>query len=706
MTDTWEERVTAVEAPRSGRRRAALTTPTLAVLAGLAAVSIVAAGVVRSAVQEQERERLDQQAAQVRLLLGTGTGEVRSVLEVLASLPIDTAGGVETFERTAAALVEPPVAYLAVVDGAVAVSTVGDGPATGTLLTGARAALVASARESDDFAVALLQEGEEVRVGFARTGPGGAVVLRETLVAPDQPVRSVRGQGFDDIEIALYAAPQVEPARLVLTTTSDLPLAGTVHTSALTIGDAEWTLVTSVRGHLLDEVAHRAPLTVLLLGLVVAAAVSALVEVQGRRRAYATSMVEARTLELEQALAEQSELQDQARRASEAATAANRSKSEFLSRMSHELRTPLSAVIGFGQLLQSDDLSERQQEAADHIVKGGRHLLDLINEVLDITRIETGDLSLSPEAVHASAVIDEVVGLVRPLAEASGLHLVGGSDSCDAFVRADRQRLKQILLNLLSNAIKYNRPGGTVSLSCELVPEALRISVTDTGAGITEQSLPLVFAPFERLGAERTEVEGTGIGLALSRRLAEAMGGTLDLDSTPGVGSTFWVELPLAEDPEARLERLAAEAGTPDATSPSRSVGDRIHQIVYIEDNVANVRLIERILERRGDVELLATMQGRLGIDLAREHHPSAVMLDLHLPDMDGDTVLHLLRADPATADIPVLVLSADATPNQVRRLLAAGADAYLTKPLDINELLDVLDGLLGRPEDQGPPVA
>ena len=369
--------------------------------------------------------------------------------------------------------------------------------------------------------------------------------------------------------------------------------------------------------------------------------------------------------------------------------------------MSHELRTPLSAVIGFGQLLQTDDLSERQQEAVGHIVKGGRHLLDLINEVLDITRIETGDLSLSPEAVQANSVIEEVVGLVGSLASASGLHLVSGAATCDAFVTADRQRLKQILLNLLSNAIKYNRPGGTVSLSCELVGSNLRISVTDTGPGSTEQSLPLVFAPFERLGAERSDVEGTGIGLTLSRRLAEPMGGTLDLDTTLGVGSTFWVELPLAEAPEERLERLAAHHG--DSATPEPPSDGPQHRIVYIEDNVANVRLIERILERRGDVELLATMQGRLGIELAREHQPTAIMLDLHLPDMDGDTVLHLLRADPLTADIPVLVLSADATPNQVRRLLAAGASAYLTKPLDITELLDTLDTLLGPADAREP---
>lgn len=691
--------------PPGSRPRARLTGPTVVVLAGLTTISIVAAALVRSAVQDQEQASLEQQAAEVNLILGTGTGEVRSVLQVLANLPLDGPSGLDVFEATARQLVQAPVRYLAVVErgsGPAQVQAgVGEGPAVGDELRGPRAALVAEAAESDDFAVELVRDGEEWRVAMARATPSGLVVVRETRVTPEEPAESVRGQGFNDVDIALYAADRVDPARLVFTTSGDLPLTGRVHTEPFLFGGEEWTLVTRANEHLLAEVAHQAPLVALLLGLLVSAAVAALVEAQGRRRAYATALVETRTRELEVALAEQSALQDHARVAGEEAMAANRSKSEFLSRMSHELRTPLSAVIGFGQLLQTDDLSERQQEAVGHIVKGGRHLLDLINEVLDITRIETGDLSLSPEAVQANTVIEEVVGLVGSLASASGLHLVSGAATCDAFVTADRQRLKQILLNLLSNAIKYNRPGGTVSLSCELVGSSLRISVTDTGPGITEQSLPLVFAPFERLGAERSDVEGTGIGLTLSRRLAEAMGGTLDLHTTLGVGSTFWVELPLAEAPEERLERLAAHHG--DSATPEPLTGGPQHRIVYIEDNVANVRLIERILERRGDVELLATMQGRLGIELAREHQPTAIMLDLHLPDMDGDTVLHLLRADPLTADIPVLVLSADATPNQVRRLLAAGASAYLTKPLDITELLDTLDTLLGPADAREP---
>jgi PAS domain S-box-containing protein len=376
------------------------------------------------------------------------------------------------------------------------------------------------------------------------------------------------------------------------------------------------------------------------------------------------------------------------REAQEAADTANRSKSEFLSRMSHELRTPLNAVIGFGQLLELEELNETQRDSVEHILKGGNHLLDLINEVLDISRIETGDLGLSTEPVLASELIDDAVDLIRPLADQRGIQLVvDRSDESDCYVLTDRQRAKQVLLNLLSNAVKYNRPQGTVAISCEQPGDnRVRISVIDTGMGIPSERLGLLFTPFERLGAEQTGEEGTGIGLALSKRLAEAMGGTLEATSKLGQGSTFTVELPRVEGPVERYERL--DGGIQAVVVPAAQ-----HRVVlHIEDNLSNLTLIERVLAQRPGVEVVAAMHGRLGLELAREHQPTLVLLDLHLPDIGGEQVLQRLRDDPATASIPVVVVSADATPGRVQRLVSAGAVAYLTKPIDVRELLRLVD--------------
>ena len=393
-------------------------------------------------------------------------------------------------------------------------------------------------------------------------------------------------------------------------------------------------------------------------------------------------------------VSERRRLEQAQREARAAAEAANRSKSEFLSRMSHELRTPLNAVLGFAQLLELAELTDEQREAVAHILKGGRHLLDLINEVLDISRIESGQLFLSPEPVLVSDLLRDVLDLIRPLASGRSASLVAdGADRCAHYVLADRQRLKQILLNLLSNAVKYNRPGGTVAVSCGAPSDGwLRINVADTGPGIRPEHLAQLFTPFERLGAEQTDIEGTGIGLTLSRRLAEVMGGTLDVATTLGRGSTFWVELPLVEGPVQRYERLGG--GAPTTTQAGLPVGRR-YPVLYIEDNLSNLELVQRVLARRHEVEVIPAMQGRLGLELAREHRPALVLLDLHLPDIGGDQVLQCLRDNPATAAIPVIILSADATPGQMQRLISAGATAYLTKPLDVRELLRLLDEAL-----------
>jgi PAS domain S-box-containing protein len=383
-------------------------------------------------------------------------------------------------------------------------------------------------------------------------------------------------------------------------------------------------------------------------------------------------------------------------KANEAARA-SREKSEFLSRMSHELRTPLNAVLGFAQLLEMESLPPEQREGVDQILNGGRHLLELINEVLDIARIEAGRLAISLEPVPLGEVVQETLDLITPLAAKANVTLHAEAALLpQRSALADRQRLKQVLLNLLSNAVKYNRPGGSVTLASEDAPEGrFRITVSDTGLGIPPEKMERLFIPFERLGAEQTGVEGSGLGLALSKRLVEAMGGILGADSTEGKGSTFWVEVAQADAriPEGTPAGPGASPGAgSDALSDSRTV-------LCIEDNLSNFEVIRHLLARRPGIRLLPAMQGQVGLDLAREHHPDLVLLDLHLPDISGDVVLRRLRANPDTAQIPVVMISADAMPAQSDRLLAAGAYAYLTKPLDIKVFLDLINQVL-----EGPP--
>lgn len=370
-----------------------------------------------------------------------------------------------------------------------------------------------------------------------------------------------------------------------------------------------------------------------------------------------------------------------------AADRANKAKSEFLSRMSHELRTPLNAIMGFAQVLQLDSMTEEQADGVAHILRGGRHLLALINEVLDVARIEAGALSLSPEPVAVSDIVRHAVDLIRPLANQRGLTIVVESLP-DTYVLADRQRLNQILFNLLSNAVKYNRERGIVRVSSPAAaPGRVAIVVADTGAGIPSEKLALLFRPFERLGAEQSDVEGTGLGLALAKGLAEAMEGSLTVESAVDHGSAFRVELPATESPVAQ-EKAAEHQPTADSNSTGT--------ILYIEDNLSNVSLMERLVKRRPGVTLLHARDGLTGVKLVRERRPQLVFLDLHLPDTTGEEVLRQLWENPDTREIPIAVLSADATPSQRRRLLAAGATAYLTKPFDIAELLNFIDDTLG----------
>jgi PAS domain S-box-containing protein len=370
-----------------------------------------------------------------------------------------------------------------------------------------------------------------------------------------------------------------------------------------------------------------------------------------------------------------------------------RSRSDFLSRISHELRTPLNAILGFAQVLEMDDLSPTQADSVKQILKGGDHLLNLINEVLEISRLQAGNMTISLEPVEIGTVVAEALTLVEPLAaerQVTFVNKLASRDDC--YVEADQQRLKQVLLNLLSNAIKYNREGGTVTVSLE-EPASGRalILVTDTGMGIPNEKLEQVFVPFDRLGAEGSGVEGTGLGLTLSKLLLEAMNGTLDVESEPYIGSTFIVGLhksstQVAPGPPEEVDRrglVQAGVESPRAT------------IVYVEDNVSNLRLVERLLEPHRGVKLIPALEGNLGLELTRQHRPDLVLLDLHLPGIDGEVVLEQLKADPDLRETPVVVVSADATASRVERVLALGAKDFLTKPLDVARFLEVVNETL-----------
>jgi CheY-like chemotaxis protein len=310
--------------------------------------------------------------------------------------------------------------------------------------------------------------------------------------------------------------------------------------------------------------------------------------------------------------------------------------------------------------------------------------------VLDIAAIEAGRLPLSLEPVAVADLIAETVSLIRPLAAQHHILLVV-APAGDDHVLGDHQGLKQILLNLLSNAVKYNREGGSVDLACEkMAGERLRIKVTDTGPGIAPESVERLFVPFDRLGSERTSIEGTGLGLPLTKGLVETMGGTLGVASTPGQGSTFWVELPRTESPVERVQRLEGAQPPPEQDRPQSE--QPALTVLYIEDNLSNLQLVEHILSRRPNTTLISAMRPQLGLDLAAEHQPDLVLLDLHLPDMSGQEVLNRLRSGSKTADVPVVILSADARPGQVTHLLEQGARSFLTKPLDVKELFALLD--------------
>jgi PAS domain S-box-containing protein len=391
---------------------------------------------------------------------------------------------------------------------------------------------------------------------------------------------------------------------------------------------------------------------------------------------------------LDQALQDQNVELEKAKIAAEKA---NLAKSEFLSSMSHELRTPLSAILGFAQLMESDNPppTPSQKASIEQILHAGWYLLKLINEILDLAQIESGKLSLSQEPVSLAEVMAECQAMMEPQAQKRGITMTFPRFDVPSFVGADRTRLKQVLINLLANAIKYNQTGGTVVVECApSAGEGARISIRDTGQGLDPEKLTQLFQPFNRLGQEAGAEEGTGIGLVMSKRVVELMGGVMGVESTVGQGSVFWFELSSAAAPQVAAGRDETAAAVP----PQVRQGAPLRTLLYVEDNPANLKLVEQLIARRSDIRLLSAVNGNLGISLARDHQPDVILMDINLPGMSGIEALKILREDAATAHIPVVALSANAMPRDIQKGLQSGFFWYLTKPIKVVEFMDVID--------------
>ncbi|MBI3887137.1 MAG: PAS domain S-box protein [Opitutae bacterium] len=379
---------------------------------------------------------------------------------------------------------------------------------------------------------------------------------------------------------------------------------------------------------------------------------------------------------------------------------ANLAKSDFLSRISRELRSPLNAILGFAQLMESATPAPSAEQAArtQQILQAGWHLLKLINEVLDLAVIESGQMALSSESVSLATVMDDCKAMMEPQALKRGIRMSFPRFDNPVFVKADLTRLKQIVINLLSNAIKYNKEHGTVEVTCTVsAPSRIRITVRDTGAGLSSEKVAQLFQPFNRLGQETGSVAGTGIGLVVTKRLAELMDGTLGVESTPDVGTAFWCELTAASAP--KFKQMPNDDPAP--TRPPLAPGEEPRTLLYVEDNPANMELVAQLIARCPDLKLLTAVTGALGLELARKAQPTIILLDLNLPGISGLEVLKILRNDPATAHIPVVALSANAMPSDIEKGMQAGFYRYLTKPIKVKDFMDTLNTALEITENK-----
>ncbi|MBF0245728.1 MAG: PAS domain S-box protein [Planctomycetes bacterium] len=378
---------------------------------------------------------------------------------------------------------------------------------------------------------------------------------------------------------------------------------------------------------------------------------------------------------------------------------ANHAKSDFLSSMSHELRSPLNAILGFAQLMESNTPPPTldQQESLAEILKSGWHLLKLINEILDLAKIESGHVPLSMEHVSLGSVVGECRSMLDQQAQQRELKMIFPPFDIPVFVYADRIRVKQVLINLLSNAIKYNNKQGTLELSVvDATPGRIRVSVKDTGDGLKPEQVEQLFQPFNRLGQETGTEEGTGIGLVVAKQLIELMQGTIGAESTVGGGSVFWIELNSTTAPGFSV----AQINTMKLPQLHTITGEGPHTLLYIEDNPANLKLVEQIMERHPEINLLTANHGKLGIEMAYANHPRVILLDINLPDINGFEVLKILRSNPATLSIPTIALTANAMPNDIKKGIEAGFFRYITKPIQINELMNAVNLALGHKQN------
>lgn len=374
---------------------------------------------------------------------------------------------------------------------------------------------------------------------------------------------------------------------------------------------------------------------------------------------------------------------------------ANLAKSDFLSSMSHELRTPLSAILGFAQLMESGapQPTVAQKRSIDQILQAGWYLLDLINEILDLALIESGKLSLSLEPIALADVMLECETMIESQAQKRGIVVTFQALDFPYFVKADRTRVKQVLINLLSNAIKYNKVGGNVRVSCEeQTPGRVRISVSDSGEGLTAEKITQLFQPFNRLGKETTTEQGTGIGLVMTKRLVELMGGAIEVESVVGKGSIFSIEMNMTKERNVIIGTLDDHVVAAQAKIP---VDANLRTVLYVEDNPANLMLVEDLIARRADIRLLTARDGMSGVDIARSVLPDAILMDINLPGISGIKALRMLVDDPATVHIPVIALSANAMRRDIEKGLEAGFFKYLTKPIKILEFTETLDEAL-----------
>jgi CheY-like chemotaxis protein len=370
---------------------------------------------------------------------------------------------------------------------------------------------------------------------------------------------------------------------------------------------------------------------------------------------------------------------------------ANLAKSDFLSSMSHELRSPLNAILGFGQLIEAGNPppTASQKAGIDQILQAGWYLLELINEILDLALIESGKVSMSPEPVSLADVLNDCQLMIEPQAQKSAIRVIFPVLGQPCFVNADRTRVKQIFINLLSNAIKYNRVAGEVEVTCDVGSAGrVRISFRDTGLGLSADKLLQLFQPFNRLGQENGVEEGTGIGLVVSKRLVELMGGEIGVVSTVGVGSVFWVEFNTT--PEQQIDDSDSPVKMIEFAQSSHNF--RNYSVLCVEDNPANLMLIATLLATRPDIRLLSARDGNRGVEIARHARPDVILMDINLPGISGIMALEILSQDPTTSHIPVIALSANAMPRDIEKGLAAGFFRYLTKPIKVNEFMNTLD--------------